>query len=292
MEKLIRRSLKTEIHKDLSDEAIEKLAEDKIKISQDSPVLEVIVNSGKLDRDNEVLNIKGLDFKDYRENPVVGWGHDYKQPAIGKALKIWKANDGTLKAVIEFATEIYPFAKLIYNLYKEKFMNAFSIGFRALEAEEDKDDNIIFTKAEMYEFSAVFVGADPKALQRAKSIGYDTDVLEKVEHGDLQIKDYKGKANSLEIDLNDIDQLEKASEMIEKILDIRKPKPESDIVKNVEIVEKAMKNVKKLSRKGRGDLNNLNKAKLLAQIGDKAGEMVIKDLKVEINKIKENYGKR
>jgi len=57
---------------------------------QEDGTMEVIVNSGKLDRQGEILDINGLDLTDYMENPVVAWGHQYDQPAIGKATKIWK----------------------------------------------------------------------------------------------------------------------------------------------------------------------------------------------------------
>jgi septin family protein len=51
------------------------------------------------------------------------------------------------------------FARMIYDKYKNGFLNAFSIGFQALEKDGDT-----FTKSELLEISAVPVPANPEAL--------------------------------------------------------------------------------------------------------------------------------
>jgi len=283
MKKLIRRSLKAEIRKDLSDEALKQLEEAKIKIDKDAPVLEVIINSGKLDRHGEILDIKGVDLSEYKQSPVVAWSHKYDEPAIGKSLRTWKAQDGTLRSIMEFASNIYPFANLIYNLYKEKFMNAFSIGFRAEEVEEDKNGNIIYTKTKMLEYSAVLIGADPKALAVAKQMGYDTDALEMAEKGDLHIKDYQGKKNCIEVDLNgDIEHLKEMGEVIKRVIDLKEIKEENHIDKSIQVAEKALDKTKELCREGRSDKVKLLKAKAVANVLDKAVEMVIRELKEDL----------
>lgn len=156
--------------------------------------LEVIVNSGQADRVNEILDIKGLDISDYQKNPVVLFAHDYSQPAIGKATKIWKTSDGMLKAVVKFATEEYDFAKTIYKLMKNGYMQAFSIGFIPYDGIEDKDGTFRFTASSMLEFSAVPVPADPRALITAtKELGGNGKDLIKVLDGKMKMADYKEK---------------------------------------------------------------------------------------------------
>lgn len=142
-----------------------------VKDLGDSEV-EVIVNSGELDRHGEVLSVEGINIKRYMKNPVVQWAHDYSQPPIAKATKVWK--DGKkLMSRMKFATAEYPFAKTIYDLVKGGFLNAVSIGFIPQEMEGNT-----YTKSEMIEYSIVPIPADSSALMTARTLGIDTAFLE------------------------------------------------------------------------------------------------------------------
>lgn len=126
--------------------------------------MDVIVATESVDRDNEKLLMKGLDTKSYMSNPVVLWAHDYGSPPIGKALKLTKSSEGELRARMQFAIDENPFAHMIYKLWKGGFGAAFSIGFIPKEVEDNT-----YTKAEMIEFSAVPVPANPEALAQIKT---------------------------------------------------------------------------------------------------------------------------
>ena len=147
-------------------------------------VLDVIVATGSIDRDGESLLIKGLDTKNYLNNPVVLWGHKYDEPPIGKAVKLTKTKDGQLTARVQFAIDEYPFAHLIYKLWKGGYGAGFSIGFIPKEVEGDT-----FTKSEMLEFSAVTVPANAEALTLAKTKGVisaaEKELAEKVIEEDV-----------------------------------------------------------------------------------------------------------
>lgn len=134
--------------------------------------IEAVVASEAEDRHGEVIEMKGLDIKKYMKNPVVAWSHNYDEPPIAKAEKLTKTPDGKLIARMKFATNIYDKARVVYNLYKDGFLNAFSIGFIPLEIDGNR-----YTKSEMIEFSAVLVPANPEALLLAKQKGIDTDML-------------------------------------------------------------------------------------------------------------------
>ena len=272
---------------------------------QEEGVIEVIVNSGKLDRQGEILDINGLDLTNYLESPVVAWGHKYDEPAIGKATKVWKdSSTGALKAVVKFAIEHSDMAKLVYNLIKDGYMNAFSIGFIPIEGEEDKDGNLIYTKSEMLEFSAVLVGADPRALATAKSLYGDE--AEKVLKGEINAKDFHFKPYS-ESD----EAIEKSGRVLNKsnrkllkdavmalqaVIDAdskeESEEKEVDIDPAVEIAEKALDGIKQLkSQEGRTDYK---KVKRIATILYRASDSIIREAKTKelTIKIRKNNGKR
>lgn len=137
------------------------------------------------DRDGDVISPDGWDLSNYQKNPVFLWAHDYSIPPVGKSTKTWKEK-GKLMFDIQFPEKgIYPFADLVYNLYKGGFLNATSVGFIGKEAQAREDDDVKdlpewrrgvkFVKQELLELSAVPVPSNPAALQQAKSIGAVTD---------------------------------------------------------------------------------------------------------------------
>ncbi len=148
-------------------------------------VLELIASTEDIDRDREQIKSGGWQLDNYRKNPVFLWAHDYKQPPIGKAVDI-QIKDGKLVFRVEFApAETYPFADVIYRLYKGGFLSATSVGFIPLEVEDeavDAKDGVedstgprrIYTKQELLEVSGVPVPSNPEALIQARSQGLIT----------------------------------------------------------------------------------------------------------------------
>lgn len=148
-------------------------------------ILQFIGSDETADRDGDIISVDGWDVKNYLNNPVFLWAHDYSIPPVGKALRVYKQN-GKLMFDIQFPEKgIYPFADLVYNLYKGGFLNATSVGFIGKEAEPRDDDavkdlpewqrGVKFLKQELLELSAVPVPSNPSALQQAKSLGAVTD---------------------------------------------------------------------------------------------------------------------
>jgi len=139
-------------------------------------VLEFVGSTDQVDRYGDVIEVAGWDLKNYKKNPVFLWAHDYKQPPVGKTLKVAKTDQGLLFQV-KFATaEEYPFADTIYKLYLGGYLRATSVGFQDLEREPitDKEGKQVgwrFKKQELYELSAVPVPANPNALIMAVQKG-------------------------------------------------------------------------------------------------------------------------
>jgi len=125
------------------------------------------ISTSARDRHNESLDPAGVDLSHYKKNPIVLWAHDYTLPPIGKSLWVKRDGEGILAKVKFASTE---FAQEIFQLYKEGFMKAFSVGFIPKEMEEGdgkKTPRITYKKWEMLEYSAVPVPANPEALTLA-----------------------------------------------------------------------------------------------------------------------------
>ena len=156
---------------------IKKVFSSEIKaIDETNMELTALVSTNAVDRYREVIDPDGMDAKNFRKNPVVLWAHDYSQPPIGKALWIKKEGDGIVSKV-KFADTAR--GKEIFQLYKDGFMKAFSIGFIPMETEnmpmddpmtpekpqDHKKPRKIYRKWELLEYSAVPIPANPEALQ-------------------------------------------------------------------------------------------------------------------------------
>lgn len=125
------------------------------------------VSTHQWDRMGERFAKGAWNLEAFKKNPVVLMGHDTGSLPIGKAVAIAEDEQGLLaKTVFHEETQM---AKDVFNLYKAGFLNAFSVGFipknfvaEPLPGGDSK--GIVFTDAELYEYSAVAVPANPGAL--------------------------------------------------------------------------------------------------------------------------------
>jgi HK97 family phage prohead protease len=181
-------------------------------IDEKEGTLTAMVSTGARDRMDESLDPMGADIKNYLKNPVVLWAHDYTQPPIGKALWTKRTQDGVISKVKFANTE---FAQEIFQLYKDGFLKAFSVGFVPKKWEDgdgDKKPRRKFTSWEMLEFSAVPVPANPEALSLAISKGIlKTDSIidaMETELNDPEIEEKKDCAESAEPTPDVVDDIE------------------------------------------------------------------------------------
>ena len=144
------------------------------------------ITSFTVDRDGEVIIPKGAKIENFRKNPVVLFAHDYKSPPIGKNISL-EIKDDEIIAKTQFAdTQL---GRELYQLYKEGFMSAWSVGFipvkesdrKVLEGQKGKT----YEEWELLEYSAVPVPSNPEALTIARSKGLKVEEIEKY----LEVKD-------------------------------------------------------------------------------------------------------
>lgn len=184
---------------------------------EDDRVVEFLASKEVIDRDNEIIKVKGINLKNYKNNPVVLWSHDKFSLPIGKTIKITKSKD-ELKMKVQFATaEEYPFADTVYRLVKGGYLNAVSIGFMAdyekIEYDE-KNRARIFNSIDLLELSIVPVPANQEALTTGKTIkkALEDEVINEDEFEEWT--KYSDEDSDLLEDVNDYEDLKKQIETL------------------------------------------------------------------------------
>jgi hypothetical protein len=203
----------------------------------------VIVGSDETkDRDGDVISVKGWAMENFLKNPVFLYAHDYHSVPIGAATKVVRRkNPDRLEFHEKFPSKgIYPFADMILELFREKILNASSVGFIPLEWEpldKDSDPNgwegRRFIKQELLELSACPVPSNPAAVQ--------TDAYIKAFNGKSAlevIEELKVQVNEDEV-LNEI-LLGKAVDFEEETVKIHQ------VPKNYELEEKEMEKLEEI----------------------------------------------
>lgn len=122
------------------------------------------------DRTGDVVEVNGWMLDNFQKNPVFLWDHNPHLPPIGKVLSIIKEGI-SLVFEVEFAkAEINAFAETVFQLYKEGFLSAVSVGFIPKEFDLIRDSKteeitgLRFTKQELLELSGVSIPAHQDAL--------------------------------------------------------------------------------------------------------------------------------
>jgi hypothetical protein len=148
-------------------------------VNEGKRTLTIVGSDETRDRNGDVVMVNGWRLEEYRKNPVFLWAHDYGSVPIGRGENVRKRmNPKRLEFDIQFPPkEVFPFADLIFELYKTKFINACSVGFIPEEWEDletgesctlwGATNGLRFMKQILLELSGCPVPANPSALQDA-----------------------------------------------------------------------------------------------------------------------------
>lgn len=150
-------------------------------IDAEQRVVDLIASTENRVRDNGIIRVAGWDLEKFKLNPVGLWAHDYQSLPISKVLAVKK--DRTAKVLRmrhQFAglDQMHEWAEIVFNLIRDGFLNANSVGFRIKEfrridvndkpkadgAQWAEGDGWEALRTELYEDSIVPVGSDPDAL--------------------------------------------------------------------------------------------------------------------------------
>jgi hypothetical protein len=141
------------------------------------------------DRYSDVVRVSGWRLDNYRRNPIVLFQHRSGDPPVARCtnISIETKPVPALVQEVEFAPKsVYPFAETVWQLYKNKFLNAVSVGFLPLEEPTPRIDpdngrmlGYEYTSQELLELSCVNIPAQPDALARAVKKGIITSAQAK-----------------------------------------------------------------------------------------------------------------
>lgn len=132
-------------------------------------VIRFVFSTSEDDRHGESVDQKGWQVDNYLKNPVVLFGHDHSQPAVGKTVALGYNEEGNLEGDIEFAVDANPKAKVLYELYKGGYMRAVSSGF--INHKSDIiEGRVVLQENELIEQSLVNVPANALALAKSKGV--------------------------------------------------------------------------------------------------------------------------
>lgn len=153
-------------------------------VDEKKRTLRMIASDETVDSYNTIFLVGGWKLDRFMKNSVFLYAHN-DDPAvptlpIGRVVKIGAEQEGARKvlaAYVEFVDEaVYPFAGLVYRLYKDGFLRGVSVGFRNVKHRVIEDPKELaalgFTRPygavleenELVELSAVPVPSNPNAL--------------------------------------------------------------------------------------------------------------------------------
>lgn len=131
----------------------------------DDRTLDFVISTSEVDRDGDVIDPKGLDFSNYKKNPVVLAFHDSSKP-IGKTTKLRVGSDKVTASVKFMGPELSEEADRIFRMSREGFISGASIGFipKDFELSEDRPGGLDFKSAEILEWSVVSIPSNSSSL--------------------------------------------------------------------------------------------------------------------------------
>jgi len=194
---------------DVGDRVFADLSVKSAEISDQDATQGIIRNISMMraewDRDWEWVDVKGLDFTNYDENPVLLWMHMMHAGVLGKTFD--RVTDGGVpRTSAQFDLET-PFAAGVFRQYRKGFLKAFSLCFIAkdIELKTVQDPTLpnkerigrLIKHAEVVDLSATPVGANRGALL-GKSLETDREDLDDIAAilsitTDLSVKRVKAK---------------------------------------------------------------------------------------------------
>lgn len=237
--------------------------------------VEAIIATNSIDRHGEILEIDGVDLKQYKLNPVVLWAHDYSSLPVAKTVSIKKNQDGQIVAKMEFNQDD-EFAMKVYNAIKNGFLSAFSIGFIPTDGMwDDKINGYRWTKSEMLEYSVVPVPANAEALVQAKAL-MELGIVKAIEGEKDQDEDGEGEEGDDDVTPATHEEVAELKSMIGNLTDILSKASSATGNLVAQATEQGS------GRSPRKQKILLVKAKKTAQIVDKTAELLIAQLNNQI----------
>jgi HK97 family phage prohead protease len=140
----------------------------------------ILINTGSVDRDRDRVMPSGMRTESYLKNPVVQWGHNYRDPwaTVGKTTNLQVTPDGV---IADF--ELRPAANdqdpqnIVRLLWEGGWVRTASVGFIPAQGKQNAEGGMDFSEWELLEWSLVPIPANQDALRLAVK-GFNEDIHE------------------------------------------------------------------------------------------------------------------
>jgi len=148
-------------------------------VDADDRTIVAKISTGEVDRYRTVIKSSGVDFTNYRKNPIVLFEHG-KSPVRGSVpigRNLWVKQDGVgngrILAKTQFAKD--EFSDLLFSFYKDETMRGWSVSILPSDAgtptreevrsrPELKDCELVYRTSELLEYSCVSIPGTAGAL--------------------------------------------------------------------------------------------------------------------------------
>lgn len=147
----------------------------------DDLVLDWVISTGTVDREQDTIALEGWELDNFRKGGSVLWAHDYRFPltVIAKPSAV-RVEGAALRSRAHYTPkDLNPFGFMQYQLARDGFLRASSVGLRIITCVENHDRGgwypLDILTQELLEWSHVPVPANPEALVDATQRGIDVE---------------------------------------------------------------------------------------------------------------------
>jgi hypothetical protein len=141
-----------------------------------------VFSDERVDRMGDVILVSGWDLANYKQNPVILWGHNAGAPPIGLGSRVRSARVEDGRALVGDVTfveeDVNPHAETIWRLADAGVLRTVSVGFQPIEASWGDDITekerkkygvskygVLYRRSELLETSIVSIPANPGAVE-------------------------------------------------------------------------------------------------------------------------------
>lgn len=130
----------------------------------------ILINTASVDRDRDRVMPGGANVSDYLKNPVVQWGHNYRDPwaTVGNSNSLTITEDGIVSDfTLRPAANEHDPQNIVILLWEGGWVKTASIGFIPRKGAPNAEGGTDFTAWDLLEWSIVPIPANQDALRLA-----------------------------------------------------------------------------------------------------------------------------
>ncbi len=171
-------------------------------IDEENRIVRFTISTESIDRDGDIVRQAGLDFGNYKKNPIVLYNHS-RDKELGNGEE-WIVESTSTSMDVKFAPEgISQFIDEKYNLVKCGVLRTGSIGFIPKDygwINIDGREVFEYERVEVIEFSVCTIPSNPDATSSSKSFRETVKIPEPDISDDIESFEIKDLEEYIEIE--------------------------------------------------------------------------------------------